>query len=464
MPGPSLLRSQAALVEPRARVAGAAYEVAPRREWGWPELFIAGQVLWGVVLFLPGAQEHRTLIRAMPYLTSGAALAYYFGRPTGQPLPDSARWLMASLALLLPNLLHATAQPVAGAAQIVFQASIAAPALWMARAVRDERRLAGLVLVLFASSAVAATVGILQVYAPSRFLPPEFSVLALELNPGVVDALTYAGADGRPIVRPPGLSDVPGGASLAGMLTAILGLTLALQRGHAAWLRAACAGAAAVGLTVLFLTQVRALSLLAVAAAGVFAMLRWRQGRAIEGTATLVVAGGLVLGAFAWAVLVGGASVSERFIGLFETGLLRSFDEGRGGFVRYTLGELLFQFPFGAGLGRWGMMHVLFGDPALWQAPPIHVEIQPTGWLLDGGIPLLVLYVGALALALRQSYRVVTSAAGERLQGLAASALSVQVALVVLCLAGPVFNNQLGILFWSLTGALSGVATRGARG
>ncbi len=25
----------------------------------------------------------------------------------------------------------------------------------------------------------------------------------------------------------------------------------------------------------------------------------------------------------------------------------------------------------------------------MWQAPPIHVEIQPTGWLLDGGVPML---------------------------------------------------------------------------
>jgi len=436
----------------------------PRRaRWGWPELFIAGQMLWGVVLFLPGAQEQRTLIRAMPYIASGAALAYYFGRPTGQTLSDSAKCLIACIALLFANLLHATAQPMAGGAQIVFQAAIAAPALWMARAVHDERRLSGLVLVLFASSTLAATVGVLQVYFPQRFLPPEFSVLALDLNPDVIDSLTYAGADGRLIVRPPGLSDVPGGASPAGMLSAILGLTLALQRGRAAWLRVFCVLAAAVGLTVLFLTQVRALSILAVAAAGVFAVVRWRQGRVAEGTATLLVAGGLVLGAFAWAVLVGGEAVSERFLGLLETGLLRSFDEGRGGFVRYTLGELLFQFPFGAGLGRWGMMYVLFGDPSLWQAPPIHVEIQPTGWLLDGGIPLLVLYGGALLLALRQSYRVATAAQGERLQGLAATVLSVQVALVVLCLAGPVFNNQLGILFWSLTAAVSGVASRGGR-
>ena len=85
---------------------------------------------------------------------------------------------------------------------------------------------------------------------------------------------------------------------------------------------------------------------------------------------------------------------------------------------RYTLSELLYEFPLGAGLGRWGMMQVYFGDPTLWQAPPIHVEIQPTGWLLDGGVPMWLLYGGALVMALRTRYRVAVhasaTAAGRR--------------------------------------------------
>ena len=52
--------------------------------------------------------------------------------------------------------------------------------------------------------------GILQVYFPERFLPPEFSVLARSLNPDIIHALTYIGADGREIVRPPGLATCRG--------------------------------------------------------------------------------------------------------------------------------------------------------------------------------------------------------------------------------------------------------------
>jgi hypothetical protein len=430
-----------------------------RESWGWPELFIAIQLLWGAVLFLPGAQGYRLYIRALPYVVSGAALVYYFRRATGEPAPASARWLVACFALLTLNLLQSTTHLVAGVGQIVLQICIAAPAFWMSRAVRDEARLEMLVWVFFASSFIGSTMGILQVYFPDLFLPPEFSQLAQTLNPDIVSSLTYVGADGRPIIRPPGLSDIPGGASAAGMMTVILGLTLAAQRQRTWLVKAVCFAGGAIGMTVLFLTHVRALSLLAVASVGVAAVLRFRQGRTAEGTFGIVAGVGLLACAYVWAVSVGGEAVAGRFLGLLDGGLLRTFEENRGSVLRYTMAELLYDFPLGAGLGRWGMMQVLFGDSTMWQAPPIHVEVQPTGWLLDGGLPLLVLYAGALTSALVYSYRIVVKAPAVRLRDLAAVLLCAQLAIVTLCLAGPAFNTQLGIQFWALTGALFG-ATR----
>jgi hypothetical protein len=427
-----------------------------RERWGWPELFIAIQLLWGAVLFLPGAQGYRLYIRALPYVISGAALVYYFRRPTGEPIPASAKWLVACFALLTLNLLQSTTHLVAGVGQIVFQICIAAPAFWMVRAVRDEARLETLVWVLFTSSFVGSTMGILQVYFPDLFLPPEFSHLAQSLNPDIVSSLTYVGADGRPIIRPPGLSDIPGGASAAGMMTVILGLTLAAQRQRTWLVNAACFAGGAIGMTVLFLTHVRALSLLAVASVGVAALLRFRQGRGAEGAIGIVAGIGLLAGAYAWAVSVGGEAVTDRFLGLVDGGVLRTFDETRGAVLRYTMAELLYEFPLGAGLGRWGMMQVLFGDSTMWQAPPIHVEIQPTGWLLDGGVPLLVLYSLALAIALVYSYRVAVHASAGRLRDSATVLLCAQLAIVALCLTGPAFNTQIGIQFWAVTGALYG--------
>src|SRR5262245_2072385 len=432
--------------------------VDTRERWGFPEAFIALQLLWGLVLFIPGAQAYRTIIRGTPYVLSGAALVYYFRQGKEHSLPASTSWLVASFGLLLLNMLHETAHWMAGGAQIVFQLCISAPVFWMAKAVRDEAQMHRLLWVFFVASAAGAVLGVLQVYFPARFLPPEFTSLGQAINPNLVQSMTYVGADGRDIVRPPGLTDLPGGAAVSGMMTMILGLTLALGRNRQWFTRAVCLGAAVAGMTALYLTHVRSLTMVAAAGVGLFALLRLRQGRTVEGTMSLALGAALVAGAYTWALAVGGDAVSDRFSGLTNEGALRMFSEQRGLFIRYTLSELLYQFPFGAGLGRWGMMQVYFGDSTMWQAPPIHVEIQLTAWLLDGGIPLWLLYGGALFMAVRFSYRLAVGAATKTWQDAAVIVLCLQLILIALCMTGPVFNTQLGIMFWAITGALYGAA------
>jgi hypothetical protein len=424
--------------------------------WGWAEAFIALQLLWGIVLFIPGAQSYRIYIKALPYVLGAASLVYYFRRETGEPIAPYAKWLLVSFALLLVNLLQPTTHLMAGIGQIVFQICIAGPAFWMARAIRSERRLTLLLWVLFASSLIASVVGILQVYFPERFLPPEFSVLSLTLNPDLVSSLTYVGADGRSIIRPPGLSDIPGGAAVAAMMTMVLGVTLAMGRSQPWVVRTLCVSGAVVGMTTLFLTHVRSLSLVAAGGIAVCAVLQFRQGRTAQGAASVAVGTVLVAGAYLWAVSVGGDAVVDRFLGLLNDGVIRTFDENRGQTIRYTMTELISESPFGAGVGRWGMMQTLLGDSTMWFAPAIHVETQPTGWLMDGGVPLLFLYVGALVIALRYTYRVAIDSRTGRLQDVATALLCLQLTVVGFCLSGPVFNTQLGIQFWAVTGALFG--------
>ncbi|HET9272418.1 MAG TPA: hypothetical protein VFO31_29780 [Vicinamibacterales bacterium] len=452
MPGPPLA-SEALSVSALAWAEPT--EAVDRDRWGWVEIFLAVQLLWGAVLFIPGAQAYRAPVRATPYLVSAVALVYYFRAPTGEPLHASAKWVMASFGLLSLNLLHGTTHSMAGVAQIVFQVSIAAPIFWMARAVRSDRRVMRMVWLLFAASFLSSALGILQVYYPNTFLPPEFSTLGREMNPEIISSLTYRGADGREIIRPPGLSDMPGGAAASAMVTFTLGVALAFRRGLATVWRAGCAAAATIGMTALLLTQVRSLSLVAAASLGVFASLRLRQGRAADALASVGVGAVLVIGAFVWAVTVGGDALVDRFSGLVNDGVIHTFREQRGVFLTYTLSELLYEFPLGAGLGRWGMMQVYFGDPTLWQAPPIHVEIQPTGWLLDGGVLLWVAMGGAIVTALRTTYLVSIHAA-DTLQDAATAIVCLQLAVLCLCLTGPAFNTQLGIQFWAVTGAVLG--------
>ena len=209
-------------------------------------------------------------------------------------------------------------------------------------------------------------------------------------------------------------------------------------------------------MTALLLTQVRSLSLVAAASLGVFALLRLRQGRTADGLDSLGVGGALVARRRSSGPWRSGATCScSRFSGLVSDGVFHTFREHRGAFLTYTVSELLYEFPFGAGLGRWGMMHVYFGDAALWQAPPIHVEIQPTGWLLDGGVALWVAMGGAIVMAVRTTYLVALHTEGA-LQDAATAIVCLQLTVLCLCLTGPVFNTQLGIQFWAVTGAALG--------
>ena len=428
--------------------------------WGWIEVFIVIQLMWGVLLFIPGMQPFRAYIRALPYVTSLAALIYYFQRAAGELLPPGAGWLVASFGLLALNLFHEETQVLAGIAQIVFQISIAAPAFWVACIVRSKARFLRILWVIFGASLISAAVGVLQVYYPELFLPPEFSALALRINPAFVESLTYVGANGESIIRPPGVTDLPGGAGIAGTMTMVLGVALATHGHRSRVVRAACFGAAGIGMTVLYLTQIRSLTILAVVSVLIFAALRLRQGHVVQGGAIAITGTVLVVASFTWALAVGGEAISERFAGLGSSGFLSTFQANRGIFLDYTLNELLFQFPFGAGLGRWGMMEVYFGDRSVWQFPPIHVEIQPTGWLLDGGVLMWICYGGALAAAVRYGYLIAVRSASQSLQYFAAIVLSIQLMIIGFCFSGPAFNTQLGIEFWAVTAALFGVAQK----
>ncbi len=98
-------RSPPADVFRYARAADATRASAAER-WGWVELFVALQLLWGAVLFVPGAQPYRMLVRAVPFVASLAALAFSMRRGDGERLTASGRWLLASYALLAAKLLH----------------------------------------------------------------------------------------------------------------------------------------------------------------------------------------------------------------------------------------------------------------------------------------------------------------------------------------------------------------------
>jgi hypothetical protein len=423
--------------------------------WGWIEWYMLAQVFWGVLLFMPGSQAYRVYIRAFPYTMSLAAvLACQRSSGTDSAVPG-ARWLLAALVLLICNLVRPETWLTAGVAQLFFQLSIAAPVFWAARVWINEDRLLRLMWLVFAANMASATIGLLQVYYPETFLPPEFSTLAMQLNPDFLSGLTYLGADDRLIIRPPGLSDLPGGAAIAGTTGALLAFGFGVRPHQRYISRLVYFGCAFVGITVVYLTQVRSMLVMIVGCMLAIAALRLRQGRVVQSGWVAAFAGALIVGAFLWAVSVGGEVVYDRFFGIAETGVVQTFRDNRGFFLDYTLEEVFWQYPFGGGLGRWGMMAVYFGEPNNWQFPGLHVEIQPTGWLYDGGVLMWLFYGGAIVSAVYYSYRTAVVHTGV-LSDCAAMVLAVQLLIAGLCFTGPVFNTQFGIMFWLSTAVLAG--------
>lgn len=448
-----------------APLAASPEETVP---WGWLEVFVVVQFLSPALLFLPGAQSMRFAIRALPFITSlvfwvviamrpvkKAGLARGergrrgMGRHPSRPSEGGAgKWLMFALLTYPLGFAHPDSVFAPAVAQWIFQLAIAGPCFWAWRLVRGPAMIERFVWLVLACNAASAGVGALQVYWPDHFMPPEFSRVGLAMNQYWVEALSYIGSSGQRIVRPPGLSDQPGGAAGAAMIIGTLGIVLA-SRADYGWLkRFFCIGAAGLGMFVLYLCQVRSLFLVMLIGVLVAGLILLRSGHFQRVAAMAGLAGILVTTTFGWAVAVGGKSVADRFLGIKEEGVVESFQRNRGLFLEYTLEEILLDYPLGAGVGRWGMMNIYFKSVGDREVEPIHVEIQMTGWILDGGWALLLCYVTAIGLAMRQIFRTAMAAPSAPLAYAATVAFSFNLAVIAQSFAGPTFNTQAGIMFW----------------
>ena len=170
---------------------------------------------------------------------------------------------------------------------------------------------------------------------------------------------------------------MPGGAAVAGMMTMVLGLSLGLGRGG----DGSCAGAA---------WQPRRRHDRAVSDARAIA----HAGRGRECRVSSRCCGFGKAGRSRACLTLGGrrrARRRARTSGRSPSAATPSPTGSRGSPATASFAcsrisaahsfatrcpSCCIEFPLGAGLGRWGMMHVYFGDPTLWQAPPIHVEVQ----------------------------------------------------------------------------------------
>jgi hypothetical protein len=422
------------------------------------EAFIFCQFLLPGIMFLPGTQPFRSVLRAVPYLSCLLLVPVYHSKVKRLKLAPGSPLLVAALLLLTFELLHPESALIAGLAQLVFQICIAVPLYWGAGMVQSPARLQRLLWLVLLANGISSTLGVLQAVDPQTFLPPQFAQSVLRINPNYLEDMSYVGASGKKIVRPPGLNDTAGSAALAGLFTAVLGLGLTSDPKLKRWKRVLALFFVFAGITDIYLAQVRALFLVLVVAVALLALVRHYHSPVFSQRWIAMAGLILICASYFVAVQIGGESISSRFLGIGETGVYNSYQQNRGIFVDYTFRELLWQYPAGAGVGRWGLMNAYFGEADNLIHPPLWAEIQITGWLYDGGILMWFLYGGAIAGALVFAYRVSSRHPDPHLASLAKIILVLQLALAGACIGGPVFNTSAGIVFWVLTSALYGAA------
>ncbi len=221
------------------------------------------------------------------------------------------------------------------------------------------------------------------------------------------------------------------------------------------WIRrAACVGLAFVGLAVIYYTQVRATMLVLVLCFLVLILLFLLRCRELTSNALMLGGGalGLFVGSFFWVARRLSTQGANRFLNLVSTDLVDSVRTSRGGFLHETFTVVIWDYPLGNGMGWWGMMYVMFQNTS--KVSLVWVEIMITGWIVDGGIPLLVLYSGAILAAVANSVRIALKSRDPNIAFWAAVVSAQNVSTVVLCFSYPAFVSPIGQIFWLMNAAL----------
>jgi hypothetical protein len=354
----------------------------------------------------------------------------------------------AALVVVSASTLHPDTNGAwAGCATAFLHLAVLGPIFWVPRIRIDHDTVRRVFILLWAFNTASAVLGALQVYFPGQFQP----TVSSSMDEGYLQGLTFQLANGDPVLRPLGLTTQPGGAAVGAMYSVILGAGLLLSR-PPQWARAVLVAGMAFALFTLCLSMVRSFVVVTVVsflALTVPLAAQRRIGRFVALASSIFV---VALVGFLFAVSIGGDSVTTRLGTLIESDPASVYLDNRGIFLRHTFVNLLTEYPAGAGLGRWGVVGAYFGD-RFNRLPPLWAEIQWTGWLYDGGVLLIVIYIVALITALRVSFRIATSGASpaERdLQKWATAVFGYSVGAIALTFSTVSFESTMGIEFWVL--------------
>ncbi len=403
--------------------------------------FVVMQLGCQVALLFESLGALRILIRAAAFGSSILLLVFATSRGPAHPARGWALFAIASVAV---GLFHPNSNTfLASITQLMLYVAVFAPLWWAARPEVTPVLFRRLLLTFWLYHSLSATFGVLQVYYPGSFQPSVSKVIQSDM----LDSLKIKLASGEYVYRPMGLTDTPGGAATAGMYAFLFGLAFLSSR-RSWWLGLMGIASMGQGLFCIYLSQVRSCLITTAICAAVFlGILLWRSelGRLIW---LLIIVVAVVLGSFFWAVSVGSDAVTSRLSTLTEDPAFDVYYRNRGHFLDETINQQLPLYPFGAGLGRWGMTNVYFGDNSNPFTASMWVEIQWSGWLLDGGLPLIFFYTASVLIACGTAWKVAMSRLPGELPTVGALVLAYNVGALAVTFNYPLFIGQGGLEFW----------------
>jgi hypothetical protein len=431
----------------------AAEEEATRPGGGWLLAFILFQMACLLVLLFSFAEPLRPLLRIACFAASGMlALCLPMGGTRQHGSALAAVGVMVILAASFFN--PGTSGTVAGLAQFAIYACTLAPLFWVCRLrlkVADLRRA---LIAIWIFHTVSAGLGVLQVYYPGRFQPAVSSTVG-DRKWDYQESLKITNAAGERVYRPMGLTDIPGAASLSAFYAVLFGLVIGFS--GRATLRAIAGVSMVVGLSCLYMSQVRAILVMLAASVVTFCgflFLRGEFRRLMVTAGTMAV---IAIVSFSLAIAIAGDSVTKRLGTFLESSPDEMYYGDRGHFLADTMDNLLPKYPFGAGLGRWGMINSYFGDNSDPDRQPIWVEIQLTGWLVDGGLPLIAAYSLAILVAFWEAARIALARGSDDIWIWAVAVIAYDLGALAMSFDYPFFNSQSGMELWVLNAALVAV-------
>lgn len=416
--------------------------------------FILLQIILNLLIIVPALDEYRFFLRLAVFLANIIFLLFIAFRPIQSRHHPASKITFFMLVSLLASLLI-TGEPISmnSIAQITLYLSVIAALFWVPYIKLDINVIGNIFLLLFIYHFFSAFLGLLQVYFPESFSIPLASMVTESLK-GTEAMIKLA--DGRRIYRPMGLTNTPGGASYSGFFIIASSLVLAITaKKNFLLMQIIAILSFLIGFLVMFMCQIRVMLVsagLIIFVLGLFLIWIRHYGKVVRIILYSFVA---TLSSFTLIVSVAGEEVIKRIGTLFSASPIEVYNVNRGAFLEYTFKDLIRQYPFGVGVGRWGMVARYFDVKNNFWA-----EIEWTSWVLDGGILLVFSYALMILLTLTVALKAMKKAPVEynaKLRVWATFLFAYNLTFFGLTFVAHPFNSQSGMEFWLINAVFYGV-------